>query len=68
MKKKLTICKKCYAFYYDRLGFVNLPGYIQQESEESHGAVCPTCLQIEVALNEETYEQHVELLTSGIFS
>ena len=53
--KKLTMCKKCYSFYYKKIWHFEAPATIQ-EGEESEIPVrfsqCPACVEQELVMYE----------------
>jgi hypothetical protein len=62
--KKLTMCKKCYSFYYKKVWHFEAPDVVRDE-EEPEVAVrfsqCPACVEQELTL----YERDVDQLSYG---
>lgn len=57
--KMLTMCKKCYTFYYKKAWHFEKPGYFEQINDEEvpvRFTECPACLEQEAAM----YENEVE--------
>jgi len=53
--KRLTMCKKCYTFYYKNSWHFEKPEYLNQEREEEipvRFTECPACLEQEMASYE----------------
>ncbi len=58
--KKLTMCKKCYAFYYQKIWHFEAPVAIQNIEEKEipvKFAQCPACIELEVSLYEKDSER-----------
>ncbi len=54
-QKKLTMCKKCYTFYYKNSWHFEKPLYLDMDREEEipvRFTECPACLEQENAQNE----------------
>jgi len=58
--RALTMCKKCYTFYYKNSWHFNSPDYLQNVTSEKEFPVrftqCPACLEQEQALYERELE------------
>lgn len=53
--KKLTMCKKCYSFYYKKVWHFEAPPTIQAGDESEipvRFSQCPACIEQELALYE----------------
>ena len=60
--KRLTMCKKCYTFYYKNSWHFEKPTYMNEYREEEVPVLftqCPTCLEQEDIL----YEREVNLIS-----
>jgi hypothetical protein len=59
--KKLTMCKKCYTFYYKNSWHFEMPGNIKESPEQEIPVLflqCPSCLEDENA----SYEMESKLV------
>ena len=53
--KKITMCKKCYTFYYKNSWHFERPVYLNEEKDEEipvRFTECPACLSEEVSFYE----------------
>ena len=63
----LTMCKKCYAFYYKSVWHFEAPGFIQDEAKREiplRLTECPACIEMEVTLQE----RDSDLMSYGVFN
>ena len=63
--KKLTMCKKCYTFYYKNSWHFERPSYLEEGREEDvavHFTECPSCLEQSLAF----YESESSMVLGGI--
>ena len=64
--RKLTMCRKCYSFYYKSFWHFEAPLAIQEDNDEKEIPVrfsqCPACIELEVAL----YERDNDLVSYGV--
>ena len=54
--RALTMCKKCYTFYYKKSWHFEKPDYLDDYVEQEvpvRFTECPACLEQEISLNEQ---------------
>ena len=63
--KKLTMCKKCYTFYYKNSWHFDKPAYLEVDEEKEipvQFTECPACLEQEVS----SYEMESDLVLRNV--